>query len=191
MKHLKHLKHALATRGSLGSSDSSRLGRSRCCASTTTTISSSAGLGSARRAVRATGGSEWRGMGERDGRERVAWDRHAATARRSGRATCGREGRGWRKPPRWTRLAARRRRSGCARSGRIRAVVGKENVVVFFYFLLEKPRRLKVEQRRYIGPDHWAGPATSRPNGTRWTDGCPYVSIIVGRRETGDWHGKF
>jgi hypothetical protein len=47
----------------------------------------------------------------------------------------------------------------------MRVAVGKRNVTVFFIFL-DKSVVLKVEWRRPIGPDHWAGPGTSRPDGT-------------------------
>jgi hypothetical protein len=93
VKYLKHtyetfetLKHALTTCGRPGPGDSSRRGRSRRHASTTTTtIASRTGLGS-------TG---W-----------ATWDGRAVAARRSGRAGSGQGGHGWTRPPRWRRPAA-------------------------------------------------------------------------------------
>jgi hypothetical protein len=42
---------------------------------------------------------------------------------------------------------------------------GMENVAVFFFW--RNRVILKVGRRRSIGPDHWTGLGTSRPDGTR------------------------
>ena len=72
------------------------------------------------------------------------------------------------------------RRGGCARGGCMPAAMGNENVVVFFFvfFFLRNRVVLKVERRRPVGPDRWAGPGTSHPDGTR-LDERSYANIIA------------
>jgi hypothetical protein len=61
--------------------------------------------------------------------------------------------------------------------------VGKGNITVFF---LRNHVMLKVERRRPVGPDHWAGPGTSRPDRTR-LDRRSCASIIV-TKSAPDFH---
>ena len=67
---------------------------------------------------------------------------------------------------------------------------GKGNIAVFFIFCWRNRVVLKVERRRPIGPDRWASPGASRPNGTCWTD-APALSLEEGKQEIGtassDW----
>jgi hypothetical protein len=84
-------------------------------------------------------------------------------------ATSGWEGRGWRRSPCWKRPEADGRRSRCTRGGHMCAAVECRCV---FYFFWRNRVVLKVERRRSIGLDRWAGPGTSHP------DGRPCASII-------------
>jgi hypothetical protein len=84
-----------------------------------------AASGLARRADSAhDGGSEWRGMGEREGREQGGVG-----------AASGQEGHGWRRPPSWRRPAGSEQRGGCGRTGCMRAAVENGNVRCVFIFI--------------------------------------------------------
>jgi hypothetical protein len=106
-------------------------------------------------------------MGERDGQERAAQDGRVIVARRSGCTTSGWEGR---------RVGEGGRRGGCARGGRMRAVAGKENVIVFFIFIflgLEKPCYTEGGAEEAC----WAR-SLDRSRNEPWTDVCvPALSL--------------